>query len=340
MKPDKVAVVILNFNTRDLLRKLLPSVLATEYGNVEVVVADNASTDGSVELLKDEFPTVTRIELEENYGFAGGYNKALEQVEAPFYVLLNSDVEVDQNWLTPMMECMTANASIAAIQPKILDYNNRAYFEYAGASGGFIDKHAYPFCRGRISNVLEEDQGQYNESIPVFWATGAAMLIRAEDYHKAGGLDADFFAHMEEIDLCWRLQNMGREVWVCPDAKVYHMGGGTLASSSPRKTYLNFRNNLALITKNLPFGQWLRIFTMRLILDGVAGIRFLLSGEIKQTLAIVKAHWSFFLRLPHWWKKRKQSEQRDFRSLHGMKNWSFVYQHFIKGVKYFSEINA
>jgi GT2 family glycosyltransferase len=264
----------------------------------------------------------------------------LEQVDAPYYVLLNSDVEVEPNWLEPMMNLIRSNDKIAAVQPKILDYNNRIYFEYAGASGGFIDKHAYPFCRGRVSNVLEEDAGQYDSAMPIFWATGAALLIRAEDYNKIGGLDADFFAHMEEIDLCWRLQNTHREVWVCPEAKVYHMGGGTLASSSPRKTYLNFRNNLALITKNLPFVQWLRVFVMRLILDGIAGVRFLLQGEAKQTLAIVKAHWSFFFRLPYWWKKRKGTTPRRFESLHGTRNYSLIYRHFIKGVKYFSDLEA
>lgn len=313
--------------------------LDTRYPDFEVVVADNASSDGSAALVRDKFPNVKLIELDENHGFAGGYNLALEQLNTDYWVLLNSDVRVDPDWLAPMMELMASDPNIAAVQPKILDLNRPDHFEYAGAGGGYIDKYAYPFSRGRIFDVLEVDEGQYDDSRPVFWATGAAMLVRAKEYRELGGLDHDFFAHMEEIDLCWRMKNDGKEVWVCPSGKVYHMGGGTLSAISARKTYLNFRNNLVLITKNLPLWQWFRIFTVRLILDGVAGIKFLLDGKASHTWAIVKAHWAFYFRFGYWWKKRKKVPvARDFKSHQGMMNISIIYKHFVKKVKHFSSL--
>lgn len=339
MTEDKVSIVILNYNTRDLLERFIPSVLATEYDNFEVVVADNASSDGSLDLVRKLFPEVKCIALEENYGFAGGYNRALKELDTPYWVLLNSDVEVDKGWLSPLMELITSNPKIGAVQPKILDLNNRGRFEYAGASGGFIDKFAYPFCRGRLSDVLEQDEGQYDDNIPVFWATGAALLVRASEYQKLGGLDADFFAHMEEIDLCWRMKNAGLEVWVCPEGKVYHMGGGTLSAQSSHKTFLNFRNNLALITKNLPFSEWVKVFCARLILDGIAGVVMLYNGKGKHTWAIVKAHWAFFWRFRFWWSKRKTSPTPlPFLQHQGMLNISLVRRHFIKGIKHFSDL--
>ncbi len=339
MNAEKVSVVILNYNTRDLLDKFLPEIMATDYPNMEVVVADNASSDDSVSLVAEKYPTVKLIRLEENYGFAGGYNKALAQLDTEYWVLLNSDVNVDKNWLTPMMDLMKSDSTIAAVQPKILDFYNPEKFEYAGASGGFIDKYAYPLCRGRVSDVLETDNGQYDSSRPIFWATGAALLVRAADYKSLNGLDADFFAHMEEIDLCWRLQNSGKQIWVCPEAKVYHMGGGTLSAQNPRKTFLNFRNNLVLITKNLPFGEWLKVLTIRLILDGVAGVKLIVDGKARHTLAIIQAHWAYFFRFGFWWKKRRESpKQKPFKEHDGMLNLSVVYRHYIKGVKYFSDL--
>ncbi|MBO6514949.1 MAG: glycosyltransferase family 2 protein [Bacteroidia bacterium] len=341
MSTNKVSIVILNYNTKALLDQFLPGVLETNYTGFEVVVADNASQDGSADLVRSKYPEVKLIQLDQNYGFAGGYNKALAQLNTPYWVLLNSDVEVDPNWLEPLMQKMESDNNIGAVQPKILDYENRNMLEYAGASGGFIDKYAYPFCRGRIFNELEADNGQYNEERKVFWATGAALLVRAEYYTSLGGLDEDFFAHMEEIDLCWRLKNAGKEVWVCPDAHVYHMGGGTLSSLSSRKTFLNFRNNLALITKNLPFGQWLRVFSVRLILDGIAGCKFLMDGKPSHTLAIVKAHWSFFIRFGFWWNKRKKAPAPiSFRNHDGMFDLSLIYQHYAKGVRHFSELDS
>ncbi|MCB9260758.1 MAG: glycosyltransferase family 2 protein [Flavobacteriales bacterium] len=339
MHYPKVSVVILNFNTRQLLEQLLPFVLKTEYPNLEVVVADNASTDHSAELVKTKFPEVKLIELAENFGFAEGYNQALRQLDTDFWVLLNSDVEVPQNWLKPMMDLMLSNDQIAAVQPKILDYFKRDFFEYAGASGGFIDKHIYPFCRGRVMNELEADNGQYDDAKPVFWATGAAMLVRANVYKALNGLDADFFAHMEEIDLCWRIKNAGSEVWVCPQSTVYHMGGGTLAATSPRKTFLNFRNNLCLMTKNLKASELVRVLAIRLVLDGVAGLKFLVDGKPGLTWAVVKAHWAFFIKFGYWASKRKRvPNQLPLKQHTGVYGHSLIVAHFAKGKKKFSDL--
>ncbi len=340
MNQPSVSVVILNFNTRNLLEKLVPFALKTDYPNFEVVVADNGSTDGSEEMIRAKFPEVKLIAFESNHGFAEGYNKALAQLDTDYWVLLNSDVEVDPKWVTPMVELLESNPKIGAAQPKIKDYNQREYFEYAGASGGWIDKYAYPFCRGRIFNHLEKDEAQYNDAVKTFWASGAALMIRPELFKTVGGLDGDFFAHMEEIDLCWRVQNAGYEIWVCPESTVYHMGGGTLDAQSARKTFLNFRNNLALITKNMVASEWIKVFLIRLVLDGVAGAKFLLDGKAGFTAAIVKAHWSFFLKLPHWWRKRKDvPKQQRLRALNGVYDRSIVASHFIEKVKTFDRLD-
>ena len=340
MNQPSVSVVILNFNTRDLLEKLVPFALKTNYPNVEVIVADNGSTDGSAEFVRERFPDVKLIAFESNHGFAEGYNKALEQIDTDYWVLLNSDVEVDPNWLTPLVELMESNEKIGAVQPKIKDYKNRDYFEYAGASGGWIDKYAYPFCRGRIFNHLEKDEAQYNDAVQTFWASGAALMIRSVLYKTVGGLDGDFFAHMEEIDLCWRVQNAGYEIWVCPDSTVYHMGGGTLDAQSARKTFLNFRNNLALITKNMVASEWIKVILIRLVLDGVAGVKFLVSGKPSFTAAIIKAHWTYFLKLPYWWRKRKNvPTQQPLRSLSGVYNRSIVASHFIEKINTFDRLD-
>ena len=339
MEMPKVSIVILNFNTKELLQKLLPFVERTTYNNFEIVVADNASTDGSLAYVKSQFPTIKCIQIDSNLGYAGGYNECLKQLDTDFWVLLNSDVEVEPSWLDPLMETMLSNEDVAAVQPKILSYDNRAQFEYAGASGGLIDKYGYPFCRGRLFDQLETDNGQYDSAQEVFWATGAALLVRASVYKKLNGLDADFFAHMEEIDLCWRMKNHGKQVWVNPASTVYHIGGGTLDAHSPRKVYLNFRNNLVLIAKNMPFGQAIRVLIIRLFLDGLAGVKFIMDGKLSSAWMIVKAHWAFFFRFGFYWRKRKDNGAHlPTESLTGFVNLSMVYQYFAKGVKHYSDI--
>jgi GT2 family glycosyltransferase len=339
MDKPKVAVVILNFNTAELLRTLIPFVIRSSYENMDLIVADNASTDDSLAVIHSFAKQgVGCIELDQNYGFSGGYNEALKQVEAEYYILLNSDVEVTENWIEPLVRMAESNKDIAAIQPKLLDYYKRDHFEYAGASGGYIDKLAYPFCRGRLFDTLEKDVNQYNEPCEIFWASGAALFIRSNDYRAAGGLDADFFAHMEEIDLCWRLKNMGKQIWVCPDSAVYHMGGGTLTAQSPRKTFLNFRNNLALITKNTPNRQRPRLLLTRLILDGIAGLKYLLNFEFKHCMAVIKAHWNFFFRYRFWENKSHYTQHKAFLSHAGVYKKSIVKEFFISKKKTFSSL--
>ena len=266
---DKIAVVILNWNGCDMLRSFLPSVVRfSEVDGAVVYVADNGSTDASVAMLRREFPSVHLILLEENHGFADGYNLALKQVEAEYVVLLNSDVEVTEHWLVPLAEYMDAYPETAACQPKIRSWRNKGQFEYAGAAGGFIDRYGYPFCRGRIMGVVEEDKGQYDTVIPIFWATGAALFIRLADYREAGGLDGRFFAHMEEIDLCWRLRARGRQLACIPQSVVFHVGGATLKKENPRKTFLNFRNNLVMLYKNLPQEDLASVMRVRARLCG------------------------------------------------------------------------
>ena len=290
----KVSVVILNWNGVGMLQKFLPKVV--EYSaieGVEVCVADNASTDDSVSFLKTHFPDVRLIVLDKNYGFADGYNKALQQVEAEYVVLLNSDVEVTPHWLEPMVAYMDAHPEVAACQPKIRAERNKEYFEYAGAAGGYIDKYGYPFCRGRIFDVVEKDNGQYDTVAPIFWATGAALFIRLEDYREAGGLDGRFFAHMEEIDLCWRLRARGRGIVCIPQSVVYHVGAATLKKENPRKTFLNFRNNLLMLYKNLPEKELKKVLLVRALLDWVAAFVFLLKADGKNFRAVIQARKEF-----------------------------------------------
>jgi GT2 family glycosyltransferase len=334
----RIAVVILNFNTRQFLEKFLPSVCRSRYDNLEILVADNASKDDSVAFVRANYPQIRVIELQENHGFTGGYNRALKLVEADYYVLLNSDVEVGDDWLEPMVAMAEANQHIAAIQPKLLAYHERENFEYAGASGGFIDAYGFPFCRGRIFNNLEKDAGQYDDAAQVFWASGAALFVRADLYHAAGGLDEDFFAHMEEIDLCWRLQNAGHEIWVCPESVVYHVGGGTLQKSNPRKTYYNFRNGLILLLKNLPSKKIFRVIFWRLVLDHVAAYRFLFQGKFGDFAAIAKAHRHFILRYGYWRKKRRDSEKHAAYFLPEVYRKSIVWAHFVKKVKTYKDL--
>ncbi|MBA3706066.1 MAG: glycosyltransferase family 2 protein [Bacteroidetes bacterium] len=306
----KVAVVILNWNGKKFLEIFLPSVIAYNSSYAEIIIADNASTDDSVSFLRTKFPHIRIIQNNVNSGFAKGYNDALKEVKADYYVLLNSDVEVTPLWMDGIIKLMDSDKSIAACQPKIKAYDNKNYFEYAGAAGGFIDKYGYPFCRGRILERIEEDRGQYDDLREVFWATGACLFVRAEYYHHIQGFDEDFFAHMEEIDLCWRLKNIGYKVMYCPDSNVYHVGGGTLNKTSPRKTYLNFRNNLILICKNHPPEFLFLKIWLRMNLDGVAAIKFLLSGQFSHFVAVLKAHKSFYATLKTTIKKRSQLKKQ------------------------------
>jgi GT2 family glycosyltransferase len=332
----KVAVVILNFNTREFLQKFLPSVTKTSYPNTEIVLADNASTDDSVQFVKENYPQVKVIVLDKNYGFTGGYNRALKQVEADYLVLLNSDVEVDPHWIEPMLNLIESNPSIAAIQPKLLAWHQKDTFEYAGASGGFIDQYGFPFCRGRVFEYLEKDQNQYNDDRQVFWASGAALFINAKLYHSIGGLDEDFFAHMEEIDLCWRLQNAGHEVWICPESIVYHVGGGTLQKTNPRKTYYNFRNGLILLLKNLPSNKLFSVIFFRIILDHIAALRFLSQGKLGDFKAIMSAHRHFILRYKYWKSKRVVHNGNQAYFGHEVYKGSIVWAHFKRKIKTFS----
>jgi len=302
---NKVAIAILNFNGENYLRKFLPSVISKSTGH-EVIVIDNASSDYSRELLKTEFPTVRTIHLDQNLGFSGGYNEGIKQIDAEFVVLLNSDIEVTSNWLAPIIAYMEHEPTIAACQPKVLDYNKKSHFEYAGASGGFIDFLGYPFCRGRLFQSLEEDKGQYNDSRDVFWATGACLIVRKEAYQQVGGLEEDFFAHMEEIDLCWRFWNNGYRVSVCPEGVVYHVGGGTLAKAHPRKTYLNFRNGLSLLLKNESNYHLLWKIPLRFILDWIAALQFSIESGPAHGLAILKSHLHFLIGARRMYSKRKK----------------------------------
>ena len=332
----KTAVVILNWDGRDWLEKFLPTIVRHS-ADSEIIIADNGSTDDSLSFLADNFSAVLVVNNQKNLGFAGGYNKALNQIHAEYYVLLNSDIEVTEGWLSPIIKLMDSDKNIAACQPKLLDYTNKEKFEYAGASGGFIDKLGYPFCRGRIFDSLEEDKGQYNNAIEVFWATGACIFVRADTFWEVGGFDEDFFAHQEEIDLCWRLKNKGYKVMVEPKSVVYHVGGGTLNTGSPFKTHLNFRNNLCMLFKNLPFASLLFLIPFRLLLDTVAAITFLKQENgLSHFFAIVKAHFSFYFAIPKLIAKRKKINQKN--NLVGQVNWSILFRNKIKGIKRFSDL--
>lgn len=321
-----VAVVILNYNGEQFLRQFLPAVIqhSTE---AEIIVADNASTDQSIEILKAEFPAVRLIQLKSNYGFCGGYNRALQEVNADYYVLLNSDVEVTSQWLQPIIKLLDNQPHIAAAQPKIKSFHNKDDFEYAGAAGGFIDILGYPFCRGRIFDEVEKDLGQYNDTREIFWATGACMVVRSKLYHQIGGLDEDFFAHMEEIDLCWRLKRKGHSIYYVGNSTVYHVGGGTLSKVNPRKTYLNFRNGLSLLIKNLSLPALLWKLPFRIILDYVAAIRFLVQGQANHAWAIVRAHVSVLVKVGSNLSKRTPSHNV---RLTGIYPGLLIWQHFIK----------
>jgi hypothetical protein len=332
-----VAVVILNWNGKNYLHRFLPFLCASTYTNLQIVVADNDSTDDSISFLQKEYPEVTIIKNKTNEGFAQGYNTALKQVEATYYVLLNSDVEVTQGFIEPIIELMEKDAKIGACQPKILDWNNKTHFEYAGASGGWIDSLGYPFCRGRFFENLEEDKGQYNNPELIFWASGASLFVRSNIFHQLGGFDEYFFAHMEEIDLCWRIQLAGYKVFICPNSIVYHVGGGTLPKGNQRKVYLNFRNNLIMLYKNLPLGQLVWKLPLRFILDGISAWKNVFSGQLPYFKAVVQAHFAFI-----YWifnhKKQKTNKSHSKIKLSGWYKGSIVWDHFIMGKKSFKEI--
>jgi GT2 family glycosyltransferase len=333
----KTAIVILNWNGKKFLEDFLPSVIKYSINDAEIIIADNASEDGSIDYLKNNFPNIRIIKNKTNEGFSKGYNDALKQVEADYYILLNSDIEVTDNWINPVINLMESDKQIAACQPKIKSYNNPDKFEYAGAAGGYIDKYGYPFCRGRLFQTIEKDNKQYDDVVEVFWASGACIFVRADLYHKYGGLDNDFFAHMEEIDFCWRLKNEAYKIMFCPHSTVYHIGGGTLPKSSSRKTYLNFRNNLTLLYKNLPKNRLFKTFCARLFLDGAAAIKFLLQGGFKDFIAVNLAHISFYRNFSKIKQKRNQLKQNKVSMIY---NSNIAYDYFIKRKKYFFELDS
>ncbi|MFV0304271.1 MAG: glycosyltransferase family 2 protein [Moheibacter sp.] len=331
----KTAVAILNWNGEKLLEEFLPSVV--EYSqNADIYVIDNASDDDSISFIKQNFPSVKIIKNKANFGYAKGYNEGIKKIQNQenyeLFCLLNSDVEVSKNWLIPIQQLFKENNEIAIAQPKILDYKQPTHFEYAGAGGGFIDNYGYPYCRGRIFWTLEEDTGQYDDTVQTFWASGACFFIRTSDFTSSGGFDERFFAHMEEIDLCWRINNLGKKVYYCGTSTVYHLGGGTLKNSNPKKTFLNFRNSLWMLVKHLPKGNIFPLIFTRLSLDGVTGIVFLFYEGFPHLWAIVKSHFSFYRKLHYYSKQRKPGMKKYYSK-------KFIpFQYFIKKRKYFSDL--
>ena len=336
----KIAVIILNWNGEDLLRKFLPSVCAHTNADIaDVIVVDNGSDDNSVEVLKQEFPQVKTLLFPQNYGFAAGYNKALEMLDYKYAVLLNSDVETTPHWLEPLLEFAEGNLDVAACQPKIKSLRKREEFEYAGAAGGFIDRYGYPFCRGRIFNTLETDRGQYDDICDIFWASGAALFVRSEIYKKVGGLDPSFFAHMEEIDLCWRLRARGRQIACVPQSVVYHVGGATLKKENPRKTFLNFRNNLVMLYKNLPSKDFASVMRTRAVLDYIAALSFILKLQFPNALAVLRARREYRLLRSSFTPAREENLKKT--SLSVIPEWtksSILAQYYLRGKKFFSQL--
>ena len=306
-----LAIVILNWNGKNWLEKFLPNVIEHSE-NATIYVIDNSSTDDSVSFLKQNFSEIKIVHNKENYGFAGGYNEGLKEIQHEFYCLLNSDVEVTDNWLTPIQTIFKSDPQIAAVQPKILDFNRRNYFEFAGAAGGFLDNLGYPYCRGRIFENIEKDHGQYNDEIEIFWASGCCFFIRSADFWAQNGFDARFFAHQEEIDLCWRLKNSGKKIFYTGKSTVYHVGGGTLNKQSPQKTFLNMRNNLSMILKNTPLLGGVFLVLFRMILDGFAGIYFGYKNGLPHFWAVIRAHFSFYGQIPQTLKLRQKNQIKDF----------------------------
>ncbi|MBR4229168.1 MAG: glycosyltransferase family 2 protein [Bacteroidales bacterium] len=332
----KTAVVILNWNGRSMLERFMPSVV--QCTEADVVVADNGSTDTSVSFLRETYPQVRLIELDRNYGFAGGYNLAFAQLaDYDYYVLLNSDVECTPHWVEPVVGLMEQQPKVAVVQPKLLMYDRKDTFEYAGGAGGFIDSYGYPFCRGRLFSTLERDHGQYDDTRDIFWATGAAMFVRASVWRELGGLDADFFAHMEEIDFCWRVKNAGYRVMYCSDSKLYHVGGGTLPKSNPFKTQLNFRNNLSMLYKNLPDSRLRRVLAMRMMLDRVAALKFLLEGHLGEYRAVRLAHKEYRAWLPQLKAKRAAIQPHEVSQVYQS---PLLVEYYLLGRSRFSQLHG
>lgn len=333
MSSPKVAVVILNYNGSGMLRRFLPSVLSTQYENLEVVLADNASSDDSVEVVTAQFPSVKVLRFQKNWGYAGGYNAALAQVTADYFVLLNSDVEVSEDWIRPVVELMESDFKIAACQPKVLSFHRPSHFEYAGAAGGFIDRFGYPFARGRVLDVMEEDIGQYNNTAPIFWATGAALFVRSSVFHEVGGFDGEFFAHQEEIDLCWRMQIAGYRVFCCPQSVVYHVGGGTLPAGA-QKLYLNFRNSIRMLRKNLHPHDRFKVLSARLVFDISFLFKRLLLFKWREAKAVARALYEgFFL-----YKGASTPRRKKLNDLEGVVHTILPIDYYLKGKKTFSDI--
>lgn len=331
-----VTIVILNLNGRHFLEKFLP-VLLRYSARCEIVIADNNSSDDSITFVRRKFPKIRLIAFDKNYGFCGGYNRAIDQINTELCILLNSDIEVTDNWLTPIIHLFEYDSQIAAIQPKLLDYKYRNKFEYAGGAGGFIDKFGYPFCRGRIFDTIETDTGQYNDTCEIFWASGACLAIRTELFRSYGGFDEDFFAHMEEIDLCWRMKSDGYKVYYCAESVVYHVGGGTLNYSNPRKTYLNFRNSIIVLVKNLPINNLIYKLPFRWLVDYMAILKFILSGSFKDGLMILKAHLYIWINLPKSLKKRR-SLQKMNENRTGIYPKFLLFRYHIARVRKFSDL--
>ena len=331
-----VSIVILNYNGRHFLEQFLQTVIKHS-ANCEIVIADNNSSDDSVSYIKSSFPDLRLIELDQNYGFCGGYNKALFQLDADYFILLNSDIEVTENWTDPIIQMMEKDGRIAAVQPKLLDFNDQNKFEYAGGAGGFLHKYGYPFCRGRIFDTIEIDTGQYDNECEIFWASGAAMAVKANLFKSYGGFDEDFFAHMEEIDLCWRFQADGYKIMYCPNSVIYHVGGGTLSYSNPRKTYLNFRNSLLVLIKNLPSEEmpWKVIF--RFAMDYVAALKFIFTGHLRDAAMIIKAQLYIITNFWKTLKKRSKSIQ-PLGNLSGIYPKFLLFQYHIARVRKFSNL--
>lgn len=333
----KTAVVILNWNGKKFLEKFLPGVILHSSGKADIIIADNASSDDSLDYMANNHPGIRIIRLDKNYGFASGYNLALRQIEADFYILLNSDIEVSDNWIAPVIGLMEENPDVAACQPKIRSFYDRDKFEYAGAAGGFIDKYGYPFCQGRLFQSLEKDEGQYEEARDVFWATGACMFVRADVFHKLGGFDDDFFAHMEEIDFCWRAKNQGYRIMYCPASTIFHIGGGTLPKNNSRKTYLNIRNNIIMLYKNLEDNRLTRVLAARQILDYVAAFKFLIDGGFKDMISVLKAHYYFWTHLSKLKKKREKIPHNKVSQIY----WgNVVMEHYIHRKKSFRQLSS